>query len=389
MDFFKRALELKEETLKSRRYLHENAEVGLNMPIGKKFIFQKLAEYGIKAKECGHGICATVGKGLPCLLLRADMDALPMREESGESFASKNANAAHTCGHDMHAAMLLTSAKMLKENEELLRGTVKFMFQPAEEILAGAKDMIDHGILKDPRPNAALALHTAAGKVTPDTFMYNSGGVMMYSANGIRITVKGKGGHAAYPGLAEDPIETAFRIYKEISAIVQKEEDAILTIGKIQSGSAANIIPDTAVMEGTLRSRGEEKHERIYKSICKAARDIAEESGCRAQITPLFAAPALICDKALTDLTVSFIKKMNCPLNKAIPDMSAAASEDFAYIAREIPSVFLYLGAGFSDERGDFTAHHPKVVFNEDVLPLGSAVLAHCTVRFLEEQAKQ
>ena len=383
MDIFKRALELKEETVKNRRYLHENAEVGLNMPTAKKFIFQKLAEYGISAKDCGFGVCAEVGKGEPCFLLRADMDALPMREESGESFASKNANAAHTCGHDMHTAMLLTSAKMLKEQEHLLRGTVKFMFQPAEETLAGAKDMIEHGILDDPRPKAALALHTAAGRVPPHTFMYNSGNVMMCSANGMRITIKGKGGHAAYPGLAEDPIKTAFHIYKEIFALVKKEDNAILTIGKIQSGSAANIIPDTALMEGTLRSRNAEKHERLYKSICQAAQDIAKKEGCRAQITPLFSAPALICDKALTDLTVSFINEMNCHLT-AVPDMSAFASEDFAYIAREIPSVLLYIGAGFSDERGDFTAHHPKVVFNEDALPIGSAVEAHCAIRFFE-----
>lgn len=384
MDFFKRALELKSETVQNRRYLHQNAEVGLNTPITKKFILKKLAEYGVYAKDCGYGICATLGSGAPCLLLRADMDALPMREESGEIFSCENGNAAHTCGHDMHAAMLLTSAKMLKENEHLLRGTVKFMFQPAEETLTGAKDMIEHGILRDPTPNAALALHTAAGKMTPGTFMYNSESVMMYCTIGIMITIHGKGGHAAYPGLAQDPIKTAFRIYNEVTDIVHKKEGVILTIGKIHSGSAPNIIPDTAIMEGSLRSQSEEELNLLFGEIKTAAQNIAEDTGCHAQITRLFESPALVCDKKLTEFTVKIIENMNLPNFSAITNMSACASEDFAYIAKNIPSAFLYLGAGFNDERGEFTAHHPRVIFNEDALPYGSAVLAQCAVRFFE-----
>ncbi len=387
MDLYKRALELKEETVRHRRYFHENAEIGFNTPLAKKYIFEKLSEYGVSATECGYGICATIGKGVPCILLRADMDALPLQEESEESFASKR-GFFHACGHDMHTAMLLTSAKMLKENEHLLRGTVKFMFQPAEEILAGAKDMIAHGILENPRPDAALALHTAAGKVTPDIFMYNSGGVMMYSANGIRINIKGKGGHAAYPTLAANPIETSFKIYNEIASAVSKEDGAILTIGKMQSGNSANVIPDTAVMEGTLRARTAELHERLYKAILKVATDIAEKDGVSSEVTSIFDAPALVCSRELTDEFVKYIGEIPSLFQKAIPEMSASASEDFAFIAQGIPSVFLYLGAGFDDERGDFTAHHPKVVFNEEVLPKGCAVLSHCAVRFLEARAQ-
>ena len=383
MDLYKRALELKDETILHRRFFHKNAETGFDIPIAKQYIFSTLSKLGIVAHECGSGICAAVGNGGPCILLRADIDALPMQEESTEAFAAKN-GAFHACGHDMHAAMLLTSAKILKENENKLSGMVKFMFQPAEEILSGASDMIEHGILDFPRPDAALALHTAAGNILPDTFMYNSGGTMMYSAKGIKINITGKGGHAAYPYLAASPIETAFQIYNEITSLVSKKEGAILTIGKIQSGSTANVIPGTATMEGTIRASKEDLRDRLYEEISKIASSIAEQNGVKAKTTSLFNAPALVCDKALTDEFVKYIGEIPSLFKKAIPDMSAPASEDFAFIAQKIPSVFLYIGAGFDDERGFFTAHNPKVVFNEDALPKGIAVLSHCALRFLE-----
>lgn len=386
MDFYKRALELKEETVRHRRYFHQNAEIGLNMPLAKKYILEKLSEYGVCASECGYGISARIGEGKPCILLRADMDALPLREESGESFSCKSGYA-HACGHDMHAAMLLTSAKMLKENEKALRGTVKLMFQPAEELLAGAKDMIAHGVLENPFPDAALALHTAAGKTTPDTFMYNSGGVMMYSANGIRISIRGKGGHAAYPELSQSPIETAFKIYNEITSAVSREEGTILTVGKIKSGRSANVIPDTAVMEGTLRARSQNVCERLYEKIANIANIIAKKDNASAEVTSLFDAPALVCDKDLTDELVKYVGEIPSLFTKTIPETSACASEDFAFIAQKIPSAFFYIGAGFEDGRGDHTAHHPKVVFNEDALPKGCAVLSHCAARFLESRA--
>ena len=258
------------------------------------------------------------------------------------------------------------------------------MFQPAEEILSGARDMIDHGILDSPRPDAALSLHTAAGKITPDTFMYNSGGTMMYSATGIQINITGKGGHAAYPSLAASPIDTAFKIYNEITSVVSKEKGAILTIGKIHSGNSANVIPDTATIEGTIRASKTEICDRLYKEISKITSGIAEQNGVKASTSSLFSAPALVCDKNLTEEFVKYIGEIPSLFEKSIPDMSATASEDFAFIAEKIPSVFIYIGSGFDDERGRFTAHHPKVLFNEDTLPKGCAVLSHCAVRFLE-----
>ena len=149
MDFYKRALALREETISHRRWLHSNAEVGLHMPKGQAYVMDQLRGYGLDPHPCGHGVTAELGQeGGRTILLRADMDALPMPEESGESFACPTGTEAHTCGHDFHAAMLLTAAKMLKENESMLSGRVRFMFQTAEETFEGAKDMLAYGVLE-------------------------------------------------------------------------------------------------------------------------------------------------------------------------------------------------------------------------------------------------
>ena len=178
MDFYKRALELKEETVQNRRHIHKNAEVGLDTPKTKAFVIEKLKEYGLEPEECGYGVTALLGKKEgKVLLLRADMDALPMAEQSGEEFACPSGKEAHTCGHDFHAAMLLTAAKMLKENENLIDGTIKFMFQPAEETFEGSKNMIENGILENPKVDAALAYHVSPGKMPVGLFMYKPTGI--------------------------------------------------------------------------------------------------------------------------------------------------------------------------------------------------------------------
>ena len=387
MNYYERALELNEDTITNRRYFHQNAEVGLNMPKAQAYVMKKLSEYGLEPKECGHGVTATVGHGGKVILLRADMDALPMTEESGESFACPT-GAAHACGHDFHAAMLLTAARMLKENEAELKGTVKFMFQPAEETFEGSNNMIENGILENPKPDAALAFHVAPGKLPIGLFMYNCGGVMMSSVDGFKITITGKGGHGAYPNLTVDPIHTAVQIYTALEGLIARnsdpEKNCVLTVGKFQSGNAANIIPDTAVLEGTLRTNDTHVRELLVGKIREVANEIAEINGAKAEITPLSEVPPLICDRKFTEQIASFMQEMNVPGMTPYPNMQANASEDFAIIAEKIPSAFIYLSAGFFDERGAYSAHNPKVRFNEEVCPVGASALAYCAVRWLE-----
>ena len=388
MDFYKRALALREETISHRRWLHSNAEVGLHMPKGQTYVMEQLRGYGLDPHPCGHGVIAELGQeGGRTILLRADMDALPMPEESGESFSCPTGTEAHTCGHDFHAAMLLTAAKILKENESMLSGRVRFMFQPAEETFEGAKDMLANGVLEG--VDAALAYHVGPGRMPVGLFMYNSGKTMMYSVDGFRITIHGRGAHGAYPHRSIDPINIGVHVYLALESLIAREADpgkaCVLTIGNFSAGSAPNIIPDTAVLQGTLRTNDSASREKLVRRLKEVALKTAEVFGGMAQVEMISEVPPLVCDPAMTDEMVSYMEELPIPGLTPVPDTSASASEDFAIIAERVPSVFMYLSAGYMDERGDVPAHNPKVQFNEEVCPIGSACLAHCAVRWLED----
>ncbi len=389
MDYYERALELREETIEHRRYLHRNAEVGLELQKAKAYVMEKLTEYGISPQECGHGVTATLGSGGKVLLLRADMDALPMREESGEPFACPTGTEAHTCGHDFHAAMLLTAAKMLKEREASLQGTVKLMFQPAEESFEGAKDMIAHGILENPPVDAAMAYHVAPGKMPVGVFLYNRESVMMNSVDGFKITVKGKGAHGAYPHSSIDPINIGIHMYLALEALIAREanpeKSCVLTVGNFSAGSAPNIIPDSAILQGTIRTNDVACRELLVRRMKEVAEKTAEVYGGSAEIEMLFEVPPLICDDALTDQMVGYMTELDIPDLTPVPGICASASEDFAIIAEKVPSTFLYLSAGFLDERGEAPAHNPGVQFNEEVCPIGAGCLAHCAEQWLKQ----
>lgn len=384
MNYYERALELKEETIANRRYIHQNAEVGLELPKTKAFVMERLKEYGLEPKECGHGVTASLGHGGKTILLRADMDALPMKEESGLAFACTNGNA-HTCGHDFHAAMLLSAAKMLKESEQELEGTVKFMFQPAEEIFQGSKDMIAHGILDG--VDAALGYHVSPGKMPVGIYMYNDKTAMMYSVDGFKITIKGKGSHGAYPHAGVDPINIGVHIFLALEALIAREADPskanVLTIGHFEAGTANNIIPESALLEGTLRTNHPDERKRLVTRMREIAEKTAELYGGSVEIEMVSEVPPLICDSKLTAEVAAYMQELNIPGTVPYPDVEASASEDFASVAEKVPSVFMYLSAGFLDERGGYAAHNPKVQFNEDVCPIGSACYAYCAAQWL------
>ena len=387
MDFYKRALDLREETVAHRRWLHSHPEVGLDMPKAQAYVMEQLRSCGLEPRPCGHGVTAELGReGGRTLLLRADMDALPMPEESGEPFACPTGTEAHACGHDLHAAMLLTAAKLLKENEAMLSGRVRLMFQPAEETFEGAKDMLANGILEG--VDGALAYHVGPGRMPVGLFMYNSGGTIMYSVDGFRLTVHGQGAHGAYPHYSIDPINIAVHIYLALESLIAREADpgkaCVLTIGNFSAGSAPNIIPDTAVLQGTLRTNDQGEREKLVRRLRETAQKTAEVYGGSVEIEMISDVPPLVCDPAMTDEMVGYMKELPIPGLTPVPDMVSSASEDFAAIAEKVPSVFMYLSAGYLDERGDAPAHNSKVRFNEDVCPIGSACLAHCAVRWLE-----
>lgn len=388
MNYYERAMELKEETIANRRYMHAHAETGLDMPGTKAFVMEKLTEYGLEPRDCGYGVTATLGKGGKVILLRADMDALPMPEESGEPFACPTGTEAHACGHDFHAAMLLTAAKMLREKEDMLEGTVKFMFQPAEETFQGSKNMVGEGILENPKVDAALAYHVSPGKTPIGTYMYNDKDTMMYSVDGFKITVTGKGTHGAYPHSGVDPVNIGGHIHLALQELIAREcnptHSCVLTIGQFQAGTAANIIPQTAVLQGTIRTNKVEARELLVRRMKEVSEKTAEVFGGSAEIEMISEVPPLICNPELTDEIVGYMQELGIPGLTGCPGISASASEDFAVIAEKVPSTFMYLSAGYPDERGEFPAHHPKVRFNEAVCPVGAACLAHCAAQWLK-----
>ena len=388
MNYYERALELKDETIANRRHIHKNAETGLDLPKTKAYVMKKLTEYGLEPKDCGYGVTATLGKGGKVLLLRADMDALPMPEESGEEFACPTGKEAHTCGHDFHAAMLLTAAKMLKEKEDTLEGTIKFMFQPAEETFEGSKNMIENGILENPPVDAALAFHVSPGKMPIGLFMYNDKDTMMYSVDGFKITIHGKGSHGAYPHVGVDPINIGVHIHLALQELIARESNpthsCVLTIGQFAGGTAANIIPETAVLQGTIRTNKPEARELLVRRMKEVAEKTAAVYNGTVDIEMISEVPPLICNPKLTDEVVGYMQELGIPGLTPYPGISASASEDFAVIAEKVPSTFMYLSAGYLDERGQYPAHHPKAQFNEDVCPIGAACLAHCASQWLK-----
>ena len=256
------AKELEPQLQQWRRTLHRHPEVGFDLPRTKELVKKALTEMGYQPQDCGKcGVIALAGGKHPgkCILLRGDMDALPLQEESGEEFSSEVPGKMHGCGHDMHTAMMLGAAKLLKEQEDQIQGTVKLEFQPAEEIFQGSPDMIAHGLLEEPKVDAAAMFHVLAGMPLPaGMVLVPGGGITMASCEQYHITVQGKGGHGSMPNVCIDPITAAAHIHIALQEINSRELDpakfGVFTTGRFEAGKASNVIPDTADMWGTIRT---------------------------------------------------------------------------------------------------------------------------------------
>lgn len=385
MDYLKRANEIKDETIAIRRQLHENPEVGNDLENTVKLVREKLTEMGIESKEIAKGgVVATIGKPGKVILLRGDMDALPMKEDSGLPFASKN-NYAHTCGHDMHTAVLLGAAKLLKENEEALEGTVKLMFQPDEERLGGAQAMVDAGVLKNPAVDVAMAFHVFPGETAPGGIQYRFG-PMAASSDNFRIHVEGHGGHGAMPNTTHDPINAAAHIHIALQEILAREVDPqqplVITVGQFTSGNAPNIIPQSAEMFGTIRSFNNDVREMAKTRVREIAELTAKTYRCEATVDYLYGTPPNINDKEVTEEILGYIKEYANSVEEAPVLMG---SEDFAVVANEVPSAYFALCAGGKEEiYNGKSNHHPAVCFNEGCMPYGVAMFARAATEWLK-----
>ena len=389
-EIINQAKAIKEDLINIRRTIHSNPEVGAVLPKTKAYVTEKLKEFGYEPMEiCESGIVATVkgSKSGKTFLLRADMDALPVKELTECEFKSNNGYM-HACGHDMHTAMLLGAAKLLKQNQDKIKGTVKLVFQPDEEGFTGAKKMLKAGVLKNPDVDAAMAMHVHSG--TPSNVVLCGLGTTIAGCNRFRITVKGTGCHGAMPEMGVAPINIAAHIYISLQEIISREisatKSAVVTIGKFCGGEAANIIPEEVIMEGTIRSLDKEVGEFIFNRINDIVTSTAKMFRGQAELIELSSAPPLINNKDLAKEVTSYLKEILGNQSVILYEQGGMGSEDFASYSYEVPSVYLMLGAGSKQENSLYgeAMHNPKVVFNEDILVTGAAIYAYSAINWLK-----
>jgi hippurate hydrolase len=394
---FDEAKNFNAELISWRRYLHKNAEVGMNLPVTTAFVMKKLKEMGYEPKEiCQSGVLATAGGRKPgkTFLIRGDMDALPMAEETELPYGSKTGNM-HACGHDLHTSMMLGAAKLLKMHEDEIEGTVKLMFQPAEENLQGAKAMIEAGILENPKVDAAMMIHVFADiPFKVGTVLFPGSGPIGTTSDWFHIKIKGKGGHGSTPHLTIDPLNAAAHTYTALAEINSREVDpvkmAVVTVGEMHGGSTGNIIPDTAFLQGTIRTFDDELREFIKKRVAEIAEGTANAFRCKAEVRLFNSCPMVNNDKFLSESLVKYNMEMLGPeivLDYETENNEAHkmnGSEDFAYIGEKVPAVMVKLIAQGNEGGTNFPHHHPKVMFDEEVLSTGAAVYANSAIEWLK-----
>ena len=388
--FMEQAIAIKDDIVEYRRTIHSNPEVGAELPKTKAYVMDKLREFGYTPEEiCESGIVTTIEGAKPgkTFLLRADMDALPMAEATSCDFKATN-GAMHSCGHDMHTAMLLGAARLLKQNQDQIEGTVKLVFQPDEEGFTGAKKMIEAGVLENPKVDVAMAMHVNSG--TPSNLVVCGKGTSIGGCYRFRIVVKGTGCHGAMPETGVDPIFIAHHIYSGLQTILTREipatKPAVITIGKFVGGDAPNIIPGEVIMEGTFRYLDKEMGEMVIGRMNDIVTSTAKTFRGEAELIELSSVPPLTNNNELADELTGYMKDIVGERGVFVYEGGGMGSEDFASFSHEVPSLYIILGAGAKNENPEFGVpmHNEKVVFNEDILPTGAAIHAYSAITWLK-----
>lgn len=371
-----------------RREIHSNPELSFKEFETCKLIRQKLDELGIENKVIGNtGVVATIGNGKKCVGLRADIDALPIKEETGLIFSSKNDGVMHACGHDMHTSMLIGAAEILKENEYKLNGTVKLIFQPGEEKLpGGASILINEGVLENPRVDAMFGQHIYPGEAEGHISL-NSGAVMG-APDELYFTIKGKSTHAAQPHLGNDPIIVASQLIIHFQTLMTKYKDPIeagvLSITSIKGGDATNIIPDEVKLMGTLRSFNDDWRNKMHKLILENSKSLCELYGCEIDVEIRKGYPPVINDEELTELTIKNAKEIVGEHNtlEFVPKMWG---EDFAFYGKNVPATFWFLGVKPANVSDMPALHNSKLNPSENAMPIGTTMLVLAAINYLNK----
>lgn len=375
-------------TVSLRRALHSRPEIGLELPHTRDSVVAALADLPLQVHlgRCLSSVVAVLegDRPGPTVLLRGDMDALPMPEDTGLPFASTIEGTMHACGHDTHVAMLASAARVLAGHRDAMAGRVLFMFQPGEEGFHGARHMIDEGLL-DPtgpagRPEAAYALHISA--TVPSGDVHTRPGPLMAAADTLRVTVSGRGGHASAPHDALDPVPAAAAMVGALQTALTRRVDAhhpvVLTIAHISAGTTNNVIPETAFMEGTLRTLSDDTRSLVREEIRRVCRYTALAHGCTAEVEISPGYPVTINDAGAAERIGSLAERVlgrDRVVTMPAPIMGA---EDFSYVLAEVPGALAFLGAcpPGVDPSSAPPNHSNRVVFDEAAMAAGVALYA-------------
>ena len=385
------------EIVALRRAIHAEPELGLETPRTMAKVRAALADLPLEWREglSTSGAVAVLKGGAGAgrtVLLRGDMDALAMPEETGLAFASQVPNTMHACGHDAHTAMLAGAARLLSERRESLKGEVRFMFQPGEEGFHGAKFMLEEGLLGGtadwPLPEAAFALHVMPN--APHGVVAGRAGPLLAAADQLEIVVEGRGGHASMPHQTLDPVPVACEIVTALQTLVTRRFNAhdpvVVTIARIEAGSAHNVIANRAVLKGTMRTLSREHRAQLQAAIRQLATGIAGAHGLSAEVTVMEGFPVTVCDPRAVDFGEMITAELWSPAAfLRLPDPIMGA-EDFSYVLELVPGAMFFLGVSHA---GDDWAqccgiHSTRMMVDETVMPQGAALLAALATRFLE-----
>jgi hippurate hydrolase len=375
-----------------RRAIHAEPELGLATPKTRDKVRAALANLPLEWREgpSTTGAVAVLKGGAGAgrtVLLRGDMDALPMPEETGLDFSSQVPGTMHACGHDAHTAMLAGAVRLLCERRDELKGEVRFMFQPGEEGFHGAKFMLEDALL-DPLPDAAFALH-----VMPNAkhgLVAGRAGALLASADQFEIAIDGRGAHGAMPHQGLDPVPIACEVVMALQSLIARQFDAhdpvIATVAQIDAGTAHNVIPDFAWLKGTLRTLSPRHRDKLHGALEQLAKGIAAAHGASARVTITPGFPVTNCDARAVDLGEAVASELFGEAAFRRLEQPIMGAEDFSYVLEKIPGAMFFLGVAHEgvDWHKCPAIHSPRMMVDESALPRGAALLAGCAVRFLE-----
>ena len=379
-----------EYTRDLRRDFHKHPEIGFKEIRTAKIVAKQLTDLGMEVKT-GVGQTGVValleGKETgPVVLLRFDMDALPIQEETGAEYASVNNGVMHACGHDGHVAIGLTVARLLNEHRSEFKGTVKLVFQPAEEGLGGAEKMIADGLLHSPPPDVALGLHVWNEK--PVGWVGIVPGPVMAAADTFYVRIIGKGGHGAVPNLCNDPILAASQLINSLQSIVSRNvsplKSAVVTVASIHGGDAFNVIPSEVEMKGTIRTFETVIRDRVILRLQQIVENVSLAMDCESRVEIKSITPALVNHPEITTHVQQVASKL---LSDDQLDFHTVTmgSEDMAYVLQQIPGCYFFIGSANKEKNLDASHHHAKFDFDESILPKAAGLMVASAMGFLEK----